>query len=345
MPTPLKFFNARASKRICFDNGFVEKDAPMFVAKWNDLLVVARDATNFFVATEAQTTEIVEIIKNAEGEVEYCTDAPSILPQGPRFTWTVQCGRTCQDGCDETILFDRTVETKQEVEFLLEELDGVRYRGPRDFIRVRGPGHYTIKRPKRVAQPTPTPTAEAAQPSRRNQPSVGFTEDRFNYNVPLYWSNTEQPTRNSRQRMEVERLEQMHRREQMNRRTQAPATTPTAVPPAAPAGEGSDSNQTVVMDTVAASPSTETATTPIRNNPFLNELRSAQQDIEWFERELRSRISSSSTDWSVYGEPYSYYDYISEPQEIPTPPPSASPSRHPARRHADTPHSCPTQAV
>lgn len=175
MTTPLKFFNSRAIKRICFDGGFVEPNAPMFVAKWNDLLVIAKDADNYFVATSAQTAEYVEIIKNGEGEVEYCTDAPTILPQGPRFVWTVQCGRTCQDGCDETLLFDQTVNTKEEVDALLESLDGVRFRGPRDFIRVRGPGYYQIKRPKRVTATAPAPQRAApvsAAPERNTNERV-----------------------------------------------------------------------------------------------------------------------------------------------------------------------------
>jgi hypothetical protein len=304
MPTPLRFFNARAHKRICFDNGFVEKDAPMFVAKWNDLLVVARDATNFFVATEAQTAEFVEIIKNAEGEVEYCTDAPSILPQGPRFTWTVQCGRTCQDGCDETILFDRTVETKQEVESLLEELDGVRYRGPRDFIRVRGPGHYTIKRPKRVAQPqpAPAPTAEAApSPPRRNQPSIRFTEDRFNYNLPMYWSPAEeQVTRNSRQR-----------REQMRHRAREVANEAAVNGPVA---TGPASNQAVVLDTVPVPSSTATNTE--------NASRNALRDLEWLERQMRDVFVNSSNESDIYGEPYSYCEYEPQQETVPSTPPS-----------------------
>jgi hypothetical protein len=181
---------------------------------------------------------------------------------------------------------------------------------------VRGPGHYTIKRPKRVAQPqpAPTPTAEAAPSTpRRNQPSIRFAND---FDLPTYWSPVEeQVTRNSRQRIQLERMEQVRRRAQA-------AAAEAAVNE--PVAAGPDSNQTVVMDTAAVPSSTATDTG--------NETRNALRDLERLERQMRDVFVNRSNQFDVYGEPYSYYeDAFRAWETVPSTPPSRQ-SASPARR-------------
>jgi hypothetical protein len=161
---PLKFYSATAVKRICLDNGFVEADGAMFVAKWEGLYVIARDVDHYFVVSEAQAAEYVRTERDEKGKLKVATNAPMIYAEGSRFQWTVECGRTCPDSCDETVGFTQTVNNKAEAEALVAALDGTQYRNPRDFLRIRGPAFYQIKRPT----PRPAPVAVPNTATRRS---------------------------------------------------------------------------------------------------------------------------------------------------------------------------------
>lgn len=172
-PSPLRFYLAVAAKRICLDNGFVEPDTQMFVAKWSGLYVVAKDNDNFFLVTEAQAPDYVRTERDDKNKLKPALAGPTITPVGEKFEWVVECGTSCADGCDEAIAITRTVATKEAAEALVAELDGTRVRGSRDFLRIRGPAFYQIKRPT----PRPAPVVAPRQTSRARAviPSVSST--------------------------------------------------------------------------------------------------------------------------------------------------------------------------
>lgn len=172
-PAPLRFYQAVAIKRICLNSGFVEPNAPMFLAKWQELYVIAKDDTNFFIVPEAQASEYVRTERDEKNKLKLATNAPTIVPTGPGFEWTVECGSTCPDGCDETVMDRRVVANKEEALAQAAQWDGTRVRGNREFIRIRGPAFYQIKRPTPrpapVVVPTPPrPARNAPVPTSRN---------------------------------------------------------------------------------------------------------------------------------------------------------------------------------
>ena len=68
--TPLRFYKASAVKRMCFNSGFVEPNSPLFVAKWTNLYVIARDAQNFFIIEEAKAPEYVRTERDEKNKRE-----------------------------------------------------------------------------------------------------------------------------------------------------------------------------------------------------------------------------------------------------------------------------------
>lgn len=141
----------------------------MFLAKWQELYVIAKDDTNFFIVSEAQASEYVRTERNEKNKLKLATNAPTIVPTGPGFEWTVECGSTCPDGCDETVMDRRVVANKEEALAQAAQWDGTRVRGNREFIRVRGPAFYQIKRP--TPRPAPVVVPTPPRPAR-NAPTA-----------------------------------------------------------------------------------------------------------------------------------------------------------------------------
>jgi len=177
-PAPLRFYQAVAIKRICLNSGFVEPDAPMFLAKWHELYVIAKDDTNFFIVSEAQASEYVRTERDEKNKLKRATNPPTIVPTGPGFEWTVECGSTCPDGCDETVMDRRVVANKEEALAQAAQWDGTRVRGNREFIRVRGPAFYQIKRP--TPRPAPVVVPTPPRPARNAPGATIQNFDRYN---------------------------------------------------------------------------------------------------------------------------------------------------------------------
>jgi hypothetical protein len=184
-PAALRFFKATALKRICFNDGFVEIGGPMFVAKWEGLYVIAKNASNYFIETEAKAAEYVRTERNDKNKLVVAHDGPVIRPVGEKFEWTVELGCSCPDDCDETISSSRKVNNKAEALAMVANLTEPASNPRRGFARIRGPGFYQFTRPERVAvapppaprptppavsvpRPAPTPVRRAAEAIREN---------------------------------------------------------------------------------------------------------------------------------------------------------------------------------
>lgn len=165
-PQTLKFYRATAVKRICFNSGFIDPGASLFLAKWNELYVIARDTENFFIVEETKAPDYIRSERDAEHNLVLAENPPAIPLTAEAFQWTVECGNTCPDGTDETISGSRTVATKQEAMTLASAWDGTQVRGNRGFIRIRGPAFYQIKRPTPRPQPQVGPIASVLPPQR-----------------------------------------------------------------------------------------------------------------------------------------------------------------------------------
>lgn len=251
-PTPLRFYLATAIKRICLDSGFVDPDGQMFLAKWQELYVLAKDATNFFIVSEAQASEFVRTERDEKNKLKRADNAPVILPVGPAFEWTVECGSTCPDGCDETIVDRQVKTTKEEALALATQWDGTRVHGVRDFIRVRGPAFYQIKRPT----PRPAPVVVPPPPVRNTTPIRSTLDNGFPcnyigyYNTPasnydnlfIRLEDFEPPTRTIRRNVASARVSEEILRSvrafQQATVTPAPASVPET-PPSNPTRTGS----------------------------------------------------------------------------------------------------------
>ena len=186
----LRFYNATMTKRICLDSGFVEPGSPMFVAKWQGLYVIAKDNDNFFFIDEARASHYVRTERNDKNKLVRALNGPTIEPVGDRFQWTVECGRSCPDGCDETLVVTEKVASKDAALALMAQLDGTRARTNRDFLRIRGPAFYQIKRP------TPRPVATPPAPTRRPTPQNGVRRgaDMTSYtNMPQSYNWSSEP--------------------------------------------------------------------------------------------------------------------------------------------------------
>jgi hypothetical protein len=68
----------------------------MFVAKWQGLYVIAKDAANFFIVSEAQASEYVRTERDKKNKLKWATNAPTIVPTGPGFERPVR-GATVSD--------------------------------------------------------------------------------------------------------------------------------------------------------------------------------------------------------------------------------------------------------
>ena len=184
----LRFYNATTTKRICLDSGFVEPGSPMFVAKWQGLYVIAKDNNNFFFVDEARASDYVRTERNDKNKLVRALNGPTIEPVGDRFQWTVECGRSCPDGCDETLVVTEKVASKDAALALMAQLDGTRARTNRDFLRIRGPAFYQIKRP--TPRPVATPPAPTRRPTERNGVRRGADMTSYtNMPQPYNWSS------------------------------------------------------------------------------------------------------------------------------------------------------------
>lgn len=144
---PLKFYSAVAIKRFCLNSGFVEPGAPLFLAKWEENYVVAHDATNFFIATEAQASEYVRTERNDKNKPIPAQNPPQFTTEAPEFQWVVECGEVCPDTGEENTFSSSSKPSKEEAFLLADSWDGTEIAGARGFIRIRGPGFYQVKRP------------------------------------------------------------------------------------------------------------------------------------------------------------------------------------------------------
>ena len=174
-PAALRFFKATALKRICFNDGFVELGGPMFVAKWEGLYVIAKNASNYFIETEAKAAEYVRTERNDKNKLVVAHDGPVIRPVGEKFEWTVELGCSCPDDCDETISSSRKVNNKEEALAMVANLTEPVSNPRRGFARIRGPGFYQFTRPERVAvapPPAPRPTPPTVSVPRPTPPAV-----------------------------------------------------------------------------------------------------------------------------------------------------------------------------
>lgn len=172
-PAALRFFKATALKRICFNDGFVELGGQIFVAKWEGLYVIAKNASNYFIETEAKAAEYVRTERNDKNKLVVAHDGPVIRPVGEKFEWTVELGFSCPDDCDETISSCNRVSNKAEALAMVANLTEPANSPQRGFARIRGPGFYQFTRPQRVAvAPPPRPTPPAVSVPRPAPPAV-----------------------------------------------------------------------------------------------------------------------------------------------------------------------------
>lgn len=178
----LCFYEAFAQKRITFNNGIAEKGSLVFLAKWNDLYVIAKDSSDFFFVAEAQAPEYVKTNRDANNKPVPAATPPAISPTSPAFLWTVQYGVSCPDGTDETSYKTGIKPTKEEAFKLAACWDQEASANLLAFIRIRGPGFYQIKRltPRPVVAANVVPAPVAVPATQTQSPRWGrprFTMD------------------------------------------------------------------------------------------------------------------------------------------------------------------------
>jgi hypothetical protein len=146
--TNLKFFSATAIKNLpMWDCGVIPVGGQMFVAKWNDLFVIARNERNFWVVSAEEAKGCIKTVRDEAGKPVLGYRAPKMAPVGAKFEWNVECGTTCPDGCcgDEAPEFKQKCANKEEALALATRMEG-KFTSPFTFIRVRGPAFYQFKR-------------------------------------------------------------------------------------------------------------------------------------------------------------------------------------------------------
>jgi len=149
-PNRLEFKPAKAAKRICFESKYIAKGDRVYIAPWEDVFVIAINSEDFFIATNAQTMEFVVALDANEAQQASGEELPQILPTNSKFHWTVQCGISCLDYCDETIKETKVFATRPEADEYVAFLHDGKLDNKRYFIRIRGPGFYSIKRPNKL---------------------------------------------------------------------------------------------------------------------------------------------------------------------------------------------------
>jgi hypothetical protein len=164
MPYKLRFFIAKAMKQFVMSDGVVEKDAEMFLAKWQGVYVIARNSENFFLVNAKKAPDYVQSVRNAAGKLGRAVNGPVVFPTGPRFQWVVEACVLPTGGCeDEQVTETKVVENKQQAEQLIVEWENSKYSNKsQHFLRIRGPAFYKVKRPepKPVVKPIKQPKLE-----------------------------------------------------------------------------------------------------------------------------------------------------------------------------------------
>jgi hypothetical protein len=143
--TGLKFFSATATKRFALTGWeMIQQGQTVHVAKWNDLFVVATSEKNFAVCTAETASGLVKTLRDQNNKPLPSRRAPRITGTETQFTWRVEAGHTCPDGCcgDESPTFEKVCGGKDEALALASKLEKGDYKNPTAFVRVMGPAFY-----------------------------------------------------------------------------------------------------------------------------------------------------------------------------------------------------------
>lgn len=141
---PGTFYLAKAIRTLYFGNwGIVKEGDQMFVAKWQDKYVVAKNDVNFYVLTAEEAALQVKTVR-INGKLKAASNyiSPRITGEEKAFTWNVEAGHTCPDGCcgDDCPTFTQVCKTEQEAMDLAKGLESGNFSGECAFVRVMGPG-------------------------------------------------------------------------------------------------------------------------------------------------------------------------------------------------------------
>jgi hypothetical protein len=171
IPRPLRFYNAVAIKKFAMNDGIVTENQPMFVAKWKNLFVLAKNNQSYFVTTAEKAAEYTRTFRDSTNKKVVATNGPRIIPVGGRFEWHVEAGTTDEDNCDENSSFTRLVQDEVEARALVDSLKTTRFTNHvRNFLRIRGPAFYSYERP-------PARPVAAPRPARRTAVMIPSMQD------------------------------------------------------------------------------------------------------------------------------------------------------------------------
>jgi len=143
--TSLKFFSATATKRFALTGWeMIQQGQTVHVAKWNDLFVVATSEKNFAVCTAETASGLVKTLRDQNNKPVPSRRAPRITGTETQFTWRVEAGHTCPDGCcgEDAPQFEKVCGGKDEALALASKLEKGDFKGTLAFVRVMGPAFY-----------------------------------------------------------------------------------------------------------------------------------------------------------------------------------------------------------
>ena len=139
--TSLKFLSATATKRFALTGWeMIQQGQMVHVAKWNDLFVVATSEKNFAVCTAETASGLVKTLRDQNNKPVPSRRAPRITGTETQFTWRVEAGHTCPDGCcgEDAPRFEKTCGSKEEAIELAKKLENGDFKGARSEERRVG---------------------------------------------------------------------------------------------------------------------------------------------------------------------------------------------------------------
>jgi hypothetical protein len=141
----MKFFTVTAIKRFPLAGWTtVQEGQTLSVAKWNELFVLATPRGSFAILTAEQCQERVKTVRDSNGKPVPAQGTPAITGKEVQFTWRVEAGHTCPDGCcgEDAPRFEKTCGSKEEAIELAKKLENGDFKGALAFVRVMGPAFY-----------------------------------------------------------------------------------------------------------------------------------------------------------------------------------------------------------
>lgn len=141
----MKFFTVTAIKRFPLAGWTtVQEGQTLSVAKWNDLFVLASSEKSFAILTAEQCQGLVKTVRDSAGRPVPCRRALAVTGKEVQFTWRVEAGHTCPDGCcgEDAPRFEKICGSKEEAIELAKKLENGDFKGALAFVRVMGPAFY-----------------------------------------------------------------------------------------------------------------------------------------------------------------------------------------------------------